>query len=81
MKETSEKAAPAFMTEWSGSRKELLETVEEVMDDIQVSMNIRISAKDMRKLFLDAFSRNVVQSELRAMIADILKDTDIHFEE
>ena len=81
MKETSEKAAPDFMTEWSGSRKELLETVEEVIDDIQVSMNIRISAKDMRKLFLDAFSRNAVQSNLRAMIADILKDTDIHFEE
>lgn len=79
MKET-EKAAPAFMAEWSGSRKELLETVEEVMDDIQVSMNIRISAKEMRKLFLDAFSRNVVQNEIRAMIADILKDTDIHFE-
>ena len=80
MKET-EKAAPAFMTEWSGSRKELLETVEEVIDDIQVSMNIRISAKEMRKLFLEAFSRNVVQNEIRAMIAYVLKDTDIHFEE
>ena len=81
MKETLEKAAPDFMTEWSGSRKELLDVVENAMDDIQVSMDIRISAKDMRKLFLDAFVRAGIQNEIRSEIADILKDTDIHFEE
>ena len=75
-----EKNTPAFMTEWRGSMSELFGCVEHVVNDIQETMDIRISAKDMRKLFLDAFSRNVVQNEIRSVIADILKDTDIFFE-
>jgi len=65
-----------YRDEWYGTKKELNELVEHCIEDIQMDLDIRLSAKDMRKLFCEAFSRNIVQNELREMIAYIIDEEE-----
>ncbi len=65
-----------YRNEWYGTKKELIELVERCIEDIQVDMDIRISTRDMRKLFCEAFTRNIVQNELREMMAYIIDEEE-----
>lgn len=65
-----------YRDEWNGTKKELIGLVEFCIEDIRKELDINISDRDMRKLFCEAFGRNIVQSELREMIAYILDEEE-----
>jgi hypothetical protein len=65
-----------YRDEWYGTKKELIELVEHCIEEIQVDMDIRINTRDMRKLFCEAFTRNIVQNELREMMAYIIDEEE-----
>jgi hypothetical protein len=65
-----------YRDEWSGTKKELIGLVEFCIEDIRKELDINISDRDMRKLFCEAFGRNIVQAELREMIAYILDEEE-----
>lgn len=65
-----------YRDEWNGTKKELIGLVEFCIDDIRKELDINISDRDMWKLFCEAFGRNVVQAELREMIAYILDEEE-----
>ncbi len=65
---TPKEKEATFMNEWEGSKQELREVIDEMIDNIKMDLDLRISDRQMRKLFLESLSRNVVQCELKSMI-------------
>jgi hypothetical protein len=64
-----------FKDEWTGTNKELQELIDFSIENIQMDEDIRLSQKDIKKLFCEAFSRNLVQSELRSMMISIYEES------
>lgn len=61
------------MDEWKGTRKELINVIDYIMNDIKETYynDVNITDKDFSKLFLEAFTRNTVQNELIEAMAYI----------
>lgn len=62
----------SYTDEWEGTKRELHELIDENIDNIRMELGIDFNDKEMRQLFLEAFSRNLVQAELKDMIYYIL---------
>lgn len=62
------------MDDWKGTKKELLEVVEYVIKGIKEESYSDMSDKDFNKLFLEAFTRNLVQNELADTMEYIIEN-------
>lgn len=65
---------PDCILEWDGTKAERLEVLEESMFQIQTAHFPDLSRRDFNRLFIEAFSRNVVQAELVRMMQDIMEE-------
>lgn len=64
---------PDCVMEWEGTRAERLDVLEESMFQIRQHFP-DLPRRDFNRLFIEAFSRNVVQAELVRMMQDILEE-------
>jgi len=65
---------PDCVMEWDGTKAERLEVLEVSMFQIQTACFPDMKQRDFNRLFVEAFSRNVVQSELIRMMQDIMEE-------
>ena len=63
---------PDCVMEWDGTKAERLDVLEECLFLIRQHFP-DLSQRDFNRLFIEAFSRNVVQAELVRMMQDILE--------
>ena len=63
----------SYTDEWEGTKHELHEIIDENIENIRMELGLDFNDKEMRQLFLEAFSRNLVQTELKDMIGFILE--------
>ncbi len=61
----------SYTDEWKGTKRELHEVMDENIENIRMELGLNLNDKEMRQLFLEAFSRNLVQAELKDMIGFI----------
>lgn len=64
-----------MMSEWKGTNKEIIDVINYVMCEIQETEDIRLSSSDLKKCFLEAFTRNVVQEELKSCMSEIYEES------
>lgn len=66
------------MKEWSGTDEELLDTMDEAMMNFQIALatdGISFSdERDVRRLFLEAFSRHDIQERILLTAIDLLAE-------
>ena len=63
---------PDCVMEWDGTKAERLDAIEECLFEIQANHFPDMKQRDSNRLFIEAFSRNVVQAEIVRMMLDIL---------
>ena len=65
---------PACLLDWEGTKVERTETIDYILQDIYCKYFSDMSRRNFNRLFLEAFARNLVQSELREMMAYIVEE-------
>lgn len=54
----------SYKNDWSGRQEELLDTVEEILEDIKKELDLNLSTVNLRKLFCESISSRYVQDAL-----------------
>ena len=65
---------PDCVMEWDGTKAERSEVIAESMFQIQTAHFPDLPQRDFNRLFIEAFSRNVVQAEIARMMQDIMEE-------
>lgn len=65
---------PARLKEWDGTKAERNEIIEERLEEIWGYNFPELKRRDFNRLFIEAFVRNVIQSQLLDMMHHIMEE-------
>lgn len=63
-----------YTDRWEGSKREIHALIDENIENIRMELGLDLNDKEMRKLYLEAIARNLVQTEIVNMITYILEE-------